>query len=122
MLARSGPLPTEAGWSYELKWDGFRAIVRSGREFRVRSRRGWNMTPLLPELAALVPPTTERAANTALSFACGDGEACASGSSYEIPGEGSRRNRWSPADILGVLSTTHRSSVRRTYVTPLLGG
>jgi bifunctional non-homologous end joining protein LigD len=27
MLARSGPLPSGSGWSYELKWDGFRAIV-----------------------------------------------------------------------------------------------
>jgi hypothetical protein len=53
MLARSGPLPTGSGWSYEVKWDGFRAIVCSGFEFRVRSRRGWNMTPLLPELRAL---------------------------------------------------------------------
>jgi hypothetical protein len=53
MLARPGTLPTGAGWSYELKWDGFRAIVRRGREFRVRSRRGWNMTPLLRELEAL---------------------------------------------------------------------
>jgi hypothetical protein len=53
MLARSGPLPKARGWSYELKWDGFRAIVRCGREFRVRSRRGWNMTGLVPELAAL---------------------------------------------------------------------
>jgi ATP-dependent DNA ligase len=53
MLARSGRLPLESGWSYELKWDGFRAIVHSGSEFRVRSRRGWDMTALLPELAAL---------------------------------------------------------------------
>ena len=53
MLARSGRLTTECGWAYELKWDGFRAIVRCGSEFRVRSRRGWNMTPLLPELKAL---------------------------------------------------------------------
>jgi bifunctional non-homologous end joining protein LigD len=53
MLARSGRLPLEGGWSYELKWDGFRAIVRTGNDFRVRSRRGWNMTELLPELATL---------------------------------------------------------------------
>src|SRR4051794_31357993 len=53
MLARSGGLPVGGGWSYELKWDGFRAIVRCGRDFRVRSRRGWNMTPRVPELAAL---------------------------------------------------------------------
>ena len=27
MLARSGALPTTSGWSFELKWDGFRALV-----------------------------------------------------------------------------------------------
>ena len=27
MLSRPGPLPSGLGWSYELKWDGFRAIV-----------------------------------------------------------------------------------------------
>jgi bifunctional non-homologous end joining protein LigD len=53
MLARSGRLPEEDGYRYELKWDGFRAIVRSGNDFRVRSRRGWNMTSRLPELADL---------------------------------------------------------------------
>jgi bifunctional non-homologous end joining protein LigD len=53
MLARSGPLPHQDGYAFELKWDGFRAIVRAGEGFAVRSRRGWNMTALLPELAAL---------------------------------------------------------------------
>jgi bifunctional non-homologous end joining protein LigD len=52
MLARSGPLPS-GDYSYELKWDGFRAIVGRNDEFRVRSRRGWDMTALLPELADL---------------------------------------------------------------------
>src|SRR5689334_23268216 len=50
MLARSGPLPTRPGWAFEPKLDGFRAIVRSGDAFEVRSRRGWRMTALLPEL------------------------------------------------------------------------
>jgi hypothetical protein len=27
MLARSGTLPTRGDWSYEVKWDGFRAVV-----------------------------------------------------------------------------------------------
>jgi bifunctional non-homologous end joining protein LigD len=52
-LLRSGRLPERHGYAYELKWDGFRAIVRCGAVFRVRSRRGWNMTPRVPELAAL---------------------------------------------------------------------
>jgi len=45
MLARSGRLPKRGNWAYEVKWDGFRAIVSSEGPLRVRSRRGWNMTP-----------------------------------------------------------------------------
>lgn len=53
MLARSGPIPTRGQWAYEVKWDGFRAIVSTENELQVRSRRGWNMTELVPELSAL---------------------------------------------------------------------
>jgi bifunctional non-homologous end joining protein LigD len=53
MLARFGPLPSGRAWSFELKWDGFRAIVSTEDGLRVRSRRGWNMTPALPELRNL---------------------------------------------------------------------
>ena len=53
MLSRPGPLPSGSGWSFELKWDGFRAIVSTEDGLRVRSRRGWNMTPVLPELRGL---------------------------------------------------------------------
>jgi bifunctional non-homologous end joining protein LigD len=53
MLARPGPLPSGPSWSFELKWDGFRAIVSTENGLRVRSRRGWNMTPVLPELRRL---------------------------------------------------------------------
>jgi bifunctional non-homologous end joining protein LigD len=53
MLARSGQLPTRGGWAFEVKWDGFRALVSTENGLRVRSRRGWNMTDLLPELASL---------------------------------------------------------------------
>jgi ATP-dependent DNA ligase len=44
VLARSGPLPTRGDWAYEVKWDGFRALVSTEGGLRVRSRRGWNMT------------------------------------------------------------------------------
>jgi bifunctional non-homologous end joining protein LigD len=44
MLARSGRLPTSGDYAYELKWDGFRAIVSTEGSLRVRSRRGWDMT------------------------------------------------------------------------------
>jgi bifunctional non-homologous end joining protein LigD len=53
MLARSGPIPTRGDWAFEVKWDGFRAIVSTENGLRVRSRRGWNMTDLVPELATL---------------------------------------------------------------------
>jgi len=46
-------LPAGPGWSFELKWDGFRAIVSTEDGLQVRSRRGWDMTPVLPELRAL---------------------------------------------------------------------
>ena len=55
MLSRPGPLPSGSGWSFELKWDGFRALVSTEDGLEVRSRRGWNMTPVLPELRVLPP-------------------------------------------------------------------
>ena len=47
-LLDAGPLPTGSGWSYELNWDGFRALVSSaqalclvpGRSFTGRSATG----------------------------------------------------------------------------------
>jgi ATP-dependent DNA ligase len=44
MLARSGQIPARGDWAYEVKWDGFRALLSTERRFRVRSRRGWDMT------------------------------------------------------------------------------
>jgi hypothetical protein len=53
MLAKPGPLPAGRGWSFEPNWDGFRAIVHSGENYTIRSRRGWLMTELLPEFASI---------------------------------------------------------------------
>jgi hypothetical protein len=53
MLARSGTLPTSGDFAYELKWDGFRAIVSTEGPLRVRSRRGWDMTEHVDFLARL---------------------------------------------------------------------
>jgi hypothetical protein len=39
------PVTNPLGIAYEVKWDGFRAIVSTEEELRVRSRRGWDMTP-----------------------------------------------------------------------------
>jgi len=53
MLARSRPLPTRGDFAYEVKWDGFRAIVSTEGTLRVRSRRGWDMTERVMFLSAL---------------------------------------------------------------------
>jgi len=53
MLARSDSLPTGGDYAYELKWDGFRAIVSTEGTLRVRSRRGWDMTEHVAFLAQL---------------------------------------------------------------------
>lgn len=53
MLLRSGRLPTSGDYAFEPKWDGFRALVSRNGDLRVRSRRGWDMTGLVPELAGL---------------------------------------------------------------------
>jgi bifunctional non-homologous end joining protein LigD len=60
MLAVAGPLPTGAGWSYELKWDGVRAVavIRGGR-LRLYARSGAEITAAYPELAGLAEVATE---------------------------------------------------------------
>jgi hypothetical protein len=80
MLAKSGKLPARGHWSYEVKWDGFCAIVSTEGPLRVRSRRGWNMTPhvgFLEQLPVQAVSTvsslsSERTANrTSSAFAGG---------------------------------------------------
>src|SRR5262245_36113100 len=53
MLARSARLPTSGDYAYEVKWDGFRAIVSTEGPLRVRSRRGWDMAEHVGFLAEL---------------------------------------------------------------------
>jgi bifunctional non-homologous end joining protein LigD len=55
MLARAGTLPSkDAGWAYEIKWDGVRAIVYSEPgELRLESRNLNEITGQYPELGRL---------------------------------------------------------------------
>ena len=53
MLARSGPLPEYGRWSFEVKWDGFRALVSTRAGLHVRGRHPWNPAASLPELESL---------------------------------------------------------------------
>ena len=53
MLAKPGPLPEGAGWLYEPKWDGFRALVfKSDDEVYLQSRDEKPLARYFPELAA----------------------------------------------------------------------
>ena len=54
MLATAGKLPVRGGWSYELKWDGVRAIASVSRDgVRLYARRGPEITVAYPELVGL---------------------------------------------------------------------
>jgi bifunctional non-homologous end joining protein LigD len=55
MLARTGEIPHGRGWMFEPKLDGFRCLVCTDAGFRARSRRGWDMTHLLPEFRRSLP-------------------------------------------------------------------
>ena len=55
MLAVPGALPgDDAGWAFEMKWDGVRALAYlDGGQLRLASRTGRDITIAYPELAAL---------------------------------------------------------------------
>ena len=55
MLARSDEIRRGAGWLFEPKLDGCRCMVCTHDGFHARSRRGWEMTPFLPELRGALP-------------------------------------------------------------------
>ena len=57
MLATPGVPPRgDAGWAYEMKWDGVRALafIEDG-QLRLASRTGRDITVAYPELTALGP-------------------------------------------------------------------
>jgi bifunctional non-homologous end joining protein LigD len=55
MLAMTGePGSDQAPWSYEVKWDGWRALVYVDGSLRVRTRTGRQVSDSLPELTGLV--------------------------------------------------------------------
>ena len=55
MLAVAGQLPVgDAGWAYEMKWDGLRALAfADDGAVSFRSRTGRDITHAYPELAGL---------------------------------------------------------------------
>jgi bifunctional non-homologous end joining protein LigD len=60
MLATPADLPTGAGWAYEFKWDGVRAIAGlSGGSARFYARSGAEITAAYPELAPMAGQVSE---------------------------------------------------------------
>ena len=54
MLAEHGEVPTDDGWSYEVKWDGHRALARVvGGRVALSSRGGHDRTASVPGIAGL---------------------------------------------------------------------
>lgn len=54
MLAVTQPHPFDhVSWWYEVKWDGFRAIVSNAETLQIFSRRGHNLLARFPEFAVL---------------------------------------------------------------------
>jgi ATP-dependent DNA ligase len=52
-------LPVEAGWQFEPKWDGFRAIAsRLGEHVELRSKSGKSLARYFPEIVAALLDTT----------------------------------------------------------------
>jgi len=64
MLARAGRLPADdAGWAFEIKWDGVRAITYwQPGELRIESRNLNDVSARYPELRALGPELGSREA------------------------------------------------------------
>lgn len=56
-------LPEDAGWQFEPKWDGFRAlVVRNGGDIQVWSKSGKPLGRYFPEVVAAIAATVERRA------------------------------------------------------------
>jgi bifunctional non-homologous end joining protein LigD len=64
MLARTGVLPqSDAGWAYEFKWDGIRAVTYlAGGRVRALSRGNKDITADFPELLDLAAKLDDRQA------------------------------------------------------------
>jgi bifunctional non-homologous end joining protein LigD len=54
MLARPGPMPHGPEWTYEIKWDGIRALAYcEGGRVHLESRNGLDISAAYPEVRAL---------------------------------------------------------------------
>ncbi|AUW57727.1 ATP-dependent DNA ligase [Sphingobium sp. SCG-1] len=53
-------LPSDAGWQFEPKWDGFRALaLREGKEVEILSKSGKSLARYFPEIVAMLASISE---------------------------------------------------------------
>lgn len=53
-------LPEDAGWQFEPKWDGFRALAwRDGERIEIVSKSGKSLARYFPEIVSLLSATEE---------------------------------------------------------------
>jgi bifunctional non-homologous end joining protein LigD len=102
MLATlASEVPSGSGWTFEVKWDGYRAITRvSGGEATLTSRRGNDLTGRFPEVAKEIAKAV-RSPDCVL-----DGEVCAldgeGRSSFSVMQQGSGPLVYYVFDVLEV--------------------
>ena len=90
MLARAGTIPHGRGWTFEPKLDGFRCLVCTHAGFRARSRRGWDMTHLLPEFRRASPEaynstgSSSRSPTTAGRTSTGSARGCCTAGRHRV--------------------------------------
>jgi len=67
MLASTGALPAGAGWAFELKWDGVRAltVITAGAQ-RMWARSGAEITAAYPELTGIADELAARGVTEAV--------------------------------------------------------
>lgn len=54
LLVERKAIPREAGWLYEIKFDGYRVLASTGSTARLKSRGGIDATRWFPEVAAAI--------------------------------------------------------------------
>jgi len=90
LLVERKAIPREAGWLYEIKFDGYRVLASTGSTARLKSRGGIDATSWFPEVAAAV---ADMPGGTIL-----DGEVCVldemGRSDFDRLHARARRKRW----------------------------
>ena len=108
----------DPGWWFELKWDGYRAVLAADRgRIRARSRRGLDLTGPFPELAQLPLPDGVAVDGEVFGHGRSDGGwigIMAARTPHRAHRTG--RGRMAETDVIGVLLIGGRSGAGKSTV------